>query len=236
MANLILKPSTGGVLKIQNDDGTVDALSVSTGGNLTAAGTLGVTGNTTLSGTANNLGTVTAGSIAGGAITSATTFPAGHVVQTSTLNKGSTNTNIGTGTATWTSTVITHAITPIYSNSAIIVHANFLAHMSDSGSDGGYNFRFLRTATGIADSYPAGMHMAENQTGTDAHAMYEEAHAEGKSLQHQLTLMDENVTVAGTAVTYTLQAHSYNISTYAKFGSSTWNNYQWSIFFQEIKR
>ena len=72
MANLILKPSTGGVLKIQNDDGTVDALSVSTGGNLTAAGTLGVTGavtasstlgvtgNTTLAGTANNIGTVTA--------------------------------------------------------------------------------------------------------------------------------------------------------------------------------
>ncbi len=92
MANLILKPSTGGVLKIQNDDGTVDALSVSTGGNLTAAGTLGVTGavtasstlgvtgNTTLSGSANNLGTVTAGSIAGGSITSATTFPSGHVI------------------------------------------------------------------------------------------------------------------------------------------------------------
>jgi hypothetical protein len=74
MANLILKPSTGGVLKIQNDAGNVDALTVSTAGNLTAAG------NTTLSGTANNLGTVTAGSIAGGSITSATTFPAGHMV------------------------------------------------------------------------------------------------------------------------------------------------------------
>ena len=85
MANLILKPSTGGVLKIQNDAGTVDALSVSTGGNLTAAGTLGVTGNTTLAGTANNLGTVTAGSIAGGSITSATTFPAGHVIKTHSL-------------------------------------------------------------------------------------------------------------------------------------------------------
>ena len=47
MANLILKPSTGGVLKIQNDAGTVDALTVSTAGGLTAAGTLAVTGNAT---------------------------------------------------------------------------------------------------------------------------------------------------------------------------------------------
>jgi len=53
MANLILKPSTGGVLKLQNDAGTVDALTVSTGGDLTAAGTLAVTGATTLSGTVN---------------------------------------------------------------------------------------------------------------------------------------------------------------------------------------
>ena len=80
MANLILKPSTGGVLKIQNDDGTVDALSVSTGGNLTAAGTLAVTGATTLSGTANNIGTVTAGTF-NSTIGSSATFPTGHVVK-----------------------------------------------------------------------------------------------------------------------------------------------------------
>ena len=75
MANLILKPSTGGVLKIQNDAGTVDALSVNTSGNLTAAGTLAVTGNTTLSGTANNLGTVTAGTLG-----SAVELPSGTAI------------------------------------------------------------------------------------------------------------------------------------------------------------
>jgi hypothetical protein len=79
MANLILKPSTGGILKIQNDDGTVDALTISTSGNLTAAGTLGVTGNTTLSGTANTLGTTTAGTI-----TSGVTFPTGHIIDIKT--------------------------------------------------------------------------------------------------------------------------------------------------------
>ncbi len=101
MANLILKPSTGGVLKIQNQDGTVDALSVSTAGNLTAAGTLAVTGNTTLSGTANNLGTVTAGSIAGGSITSATTFPAGHVLQMKVRNLPASGGSISQSTSSF---------------------------------------------------------------------------------------------------------------------------------------
>ena len=95
MANLILKPSTGGVLKIQNDAGTVDALTVSTGGNLTAAGalavtgavtaagTLGVTGNTTLAGTANALGTVTSGTLG-----SETIFPAGCAINVTQFQIG----------------------------------------------------------------------------------------------------------------------------------------------------
>jgi hypothetical protein len=50
MANLIIKPSAGGDLKLQ-DEGSTDAITIST------------TGNTTLAGTANNLGTVTAGNL-----------------------------------------------------------------------------------------------------------------------------------------------------------------------------
>ena len=113
MANLILKPSTGGVLKIQNDAGTVDALTVSTGGGLTAAGalavtgavtassTLGVTGNTTLAGTANALGTVTTGNISNTAIV----YPAGHIIKTyqkvfsgvQSLSTADVETLVGTG-------------------------------------------------------------------------------------------------------------------------------------------
>ena len=48
MGNLIIKPNTGGLLKLQDEGGT-DAISIST------------TGNTTLAGTANALGTVTSG-------------------------------------------------------------------------------------------------------------------------------------------------------------------------------
>jgi len=75
MGDLVIKPEAGGSIKLQNNAGT-NALVSDNSGNITLAG------NTTLSGSANNLGTVTAGSIAGGSITSATTFPAGHVIKT----------------------------------------------------------------------------------------------------------------------------------------------------------
>jgi hypothetical protein len=55
MANLIIKPSTGGDLKLQ-DEGSTDAITIST------------TGNTTLAGTANNLGTVASGNLSNSAI------------------------------------------------------------------------------------------------------------------------------------------------------------------------
>ncbi len=51
MADFIIKPASGDTLKLQ-DEGGDDAITIST------------TGNTTLAGTANNLGTVTAGTIA----------------------------------------------------------------------------------------------------------------------------------------------------------------------------
>ena len=73
MANLIIKPTSGGSLILQDEGGSA-AMTVA------AAGTTTFAESATFSGTTNNLGTVTAGSIAGGAITSATAFPDGHVL------------------------------------------------------------------------------------------------------------------------------------------------------------
>ena len=67
MANLIIKPTSGGSLILQDEGGTA-ANTIDASGNTQLAGTLGVTGNTTLSGTANNLGTVTAGTISTGVV------------------------------------------------------------------------------------------------------------------------------------------------------------------------
>ena len=65
MANLIIKPTSGGSLILQSQDEA-------------AAVTVGTTGNTTLAGTANALGTVATGNISNTAIV----YPAGHVIKT----------------------------------------------------------------------------------------------------------------------------------------------------------
>lgn len=59
MANLIIKPASGGSLVLQDEGGD-------------AAVTVGTTGNTTLAGTANALGTITH---------TGTTWPSGHILQ-----------------------------------------------------------------------------------------------------------------------------------------------------------
>jgi len=69
MANLIIKPSSGGSLKLQEDGGT-DALTIDS------------SGNTTLAGTANNLGTVTAGNLSNANIV----YPSGHILQVQTAH------------------------------------------------------------------------------------------------------------------------------------------------------
>ena len=55
MANLIIKPTSGGSLILQDEGGT-------------AANTIDASGNTTLAGTTNNIGTVTGGTISTGAV------------------------------------------------------------------------------------------------------------------------------------------------------------------------
>ena len=76
MANLIIKPTSGGSLILQDEGGTA-ANTIDASGNTQLAGTLGVTGNATLSGTGNVYGTGT--------------FPAGHVIQTKVTTINLTN-------------------------------------------------------------------------------------------------------------------------------------------------
>ena len=82
MANLIIKPTSGGSLILQDEGGTA-ANTIDASGNTQLAGTLGVTGASTLTGnvamagTANTLGTVTTGNLSATAIVQ----PAGSVLQ-----------------------------------------------------------------------------------------------------------------------------------------------------------
>ncbi len=137
MANLILKPSTGGVLKLQNDAGTVDALSVSTGGNLTAAGTLGVTGNTTLAGTANNLGTSTAGTLSSGV-----TFPAGHIIQV----KGTDNYHTQSFD-TDEDVIIEVSLTNVLASSYVSIFGSTTVNLADSAAVGFESYIYRKAST-----------------------------------------------------------------------------------------
>ena len=82
MANLIIKPTSGGSLILQDEGGTA-ANTIDASGNTQLAGTLGVTGASTLTGnvamagTANTLGTVTTGNISNTAIV----YPTGHIIR-----------------------------------------------------------------------------------------------------------------------------------------------------------
>ena len=120
MANLIIKPAGNGSLILQDEGGD-------------AALTVGTTGSTTLAGTANNVGTVTAGSIAGGSITNATTFPAGHVLQ---VLSATHHTEIGTTSTTYValSTPMSIAITPSSASHKIWCHFAIPTYMGTANT------------------------------------------------------------------------------------------------------
>jgi hypothetical protein len=111
MANLIIKPTSGGSLVLQDEGGD-------------AALTVGTTGSTTLAGTANNLGTSTAGTLSSGV-----TFPAGHVLQV--LNDVDSTTQ-SLATTTFTDTDLSIAITPSATSSKILCIWTMMANLSQS--------------------------------------------------------------------------------------------------------
>ena len=118
MANLIIKPTSGGSLILQ-DEGGDPAL------------TVGTTGSTTLAGTANNLGTTTAGTLSSGV-----TFPAGHVIQqVSSIYEPTTN--IATTSTTFQASSLSLTITPTNAANDICMcfHVNgyYIANASANG-------------------------------------------------------------------------------------------------------
>ncbi len=103
MANLVIKPASGSGNKLvfQNQAGAVDAVTVEDSGAIA-------------------LGTVTAGSIAGGNISSATTFPAGHILQV----KNVVAENLYTGVSSTTAKIMNVGLTTIGANSDFLIQCN----------------------------------------------------------------------------------------------------------------
>ena len=244
MANLIIKPSAGGDLVIKGSDDS-PAITVGTTGQATFAepatmsGTLGVTGNTTLSGSANNLGTVATMVLPTASATAV--YPVGHVVQTTTRFSGQTISSLGTqsGNGTFLNTVVTGTITPKYDDSSIIIFCNFNSQIGDTAGDSGLGFRIVKTGTGVTSLHGSPrIGPVDGDTQSEGHASYYFNPHSGTSQRvspNQLVQIDNDCETTNT-ITYTLQCILYNVSSNCKIGSNEWYNYDWGIFFQEIKR
>jgi hypothetical protein len=158
MGDLIIKPEAGGSIKLQNNAGT-NALVSDNSGNITVGGALGVTGSVTLAGSANNLGTVTAGSIAGGSITSATTFPAGHVIQARIYLDGS-QVNVTSTSFNTADVAGNFQFTPLVATSNILLLVSCTVYANTAG---GYTYSDIYknasdvTETSNLTGYSAGL-------------------------------------------------------------------------------
>ena len=118
MANLIIKPTTGGSLILQDEGGT-------------AAHTIDASGNHTLSGTTNNLGTVTAGTIGTGVA-----FQSGQTLRKVSQYFLASDSSISSST---TKTLLwTQAYTPIIAGSTILVQLTLLIEGFGATQDGRY--------------------------------------------------------------------------------------------------
>tara|TARA_R110000803_G_scaffold62823_1_gene123267 strand:+ start:150 stop:782 length:633 start_codon:yes stop_codon:yes gene_type:complete len=201
------------------------AITPGSGNTLTISETVSLTGNATLGGTANALGTVTAGNISHANIV----YPVGHVIQTTTVTTGTTETDIS-GTS-FQDTVVTGSITPLFSTSSIIVHVSFKINFYNTSGDGGCAYKWKKVHSG-GTSYPA--NLSGYVSGDVLSLVYlNPATPSTYQVQHDMSPQDSAAGVAGSAVTYTMQAAEYNLDD-LKWGGC--NNGKWTIWFQEIKR
>ena len=125
MANLIIKPTSGGSLVLQDEGGDA-AVTVGTTGSATFAQ------NATFSGTANNLGTVTAGTMGTGI-----TFPSGTRVGGTILkNLDHTVAHISSSTNdSYLNTGISGSYAPVKSSSATYLLVHFRTGMQQYGTN-----------------------------------------------------------------------------------------------------
>jgi hypothetical protein len=122
MGDLIIKPESGGSIKLQNNAGT-NALVSDNSGNIT------LVGNTTLSGTANNLGTVTTGTFPAPSATAL--YPAGHVLQVVSYFTD-TQSNFNSSTSDQVVNGMSKVITPKGANSKFLVTVRWGGESVDS--------------------------------------------------------------------------------------------------------
>ena len=107
MGDLIIKPESGGSIKLQNNAGT-NALVSDNSGNVTLAGTT----------------TISSAGITSGTIASAVTFPAGHIINV-WFDKDSVPASYNSTAHTWQDSNLSITLTPASVNSKFIIQGQF---------------------------------------------------------------------------------------------------------------
>ena len=149
MADLIIKPTSGGSLKLQEDGGT-DAISINTSG----------------------VSTIANASITTGTIASATTFPSGMTIQTVCQKGVASGHETSTSTTAASSAVLTKAITTRGANSHFVVTGLSFGMHSQTGTTGGVHFQRAITDGATSQLYEDQMSQYNNSGGSANTASY----------------------------------------------------------------
>ena len=148
----------------------------------------------------------------------------GKVLQVVEANDIS-NTN---GTSSWADTVITASITPSATSSKVLVIWQTTVNIYDTDSSGGYSLRTKRAISGGATSYPVAI--SHYNTGSSNASYYQNGGATNHAQVQTLTGLDSPSTTS--AITYTVQGKSYNISNDFQVGGVY--SGRWNIILMEI--
>ena len=149
MADLIIKPTSGGSLKLQEDGGT-DAISINTSG----------------------VSTIANASITTGTIASATTFPSGMTIQTVCQQGVAGAHETTTSTTAASSAVLTKAITTRGANSHFVVTGLSFGMHCQTATSGGVHFQRAITGGATTQLYEDQMTQYNNTGGSANTASY----------------------------------------------------------------
>ena len=149
MADLIIKPTSGGSLKLQEDGGT-DAISINTSG----------------------VSTIANASITTGTIAAATTFPSGMTIQTVCQKGVASAHETSTSTTAASSAVLTKAITARAANSHFLVTGLSFGMHCQAATSGGVHFQRAITGGATTQLYEDQMLQYNNSGGSANTASY----------------------------------------------------------------
>jgi len=156
-------------------------------------------------------------------------FPVGHIIQTTAVTIGTTETDIRAAAVTWYPTVVTASITTASASNSVILHAFFAQYIHDTGGDSGFSMRIKKVHSG-GTTYPN--EMSQHHTNSYSSAYYNRGNGDEGHSYHN-TFQDPTCGVAGV-ITYTIEGMTTGVSNTANLGGTM--GARWGIWFQEIQR